>query len=332
MKSTSSPESGKQSITYLEAIREAQARALADDPRVYIYGQDVGDFGGAFKATKNLAREFPGRVLDAPISEDAMVGSAIGAAIEGMRPIIEMQFADFSITGFNQIVNQAATLFWRTQVPCPITIRLPCGGTSGSGPFHSQNLEAIYAHYPGLIVMTPATVEDAYSMLLEAVAIDDPVLFCEHKYLYYHLKADKLPTEAMPTGKARIARAGRDLTIVAYSAMVHEALAVAEELATEGTEVEVVDLRSIKPLDTDTVVASVARTGRLLCVGESWPWGGVTAEVVARVVAEGFGLLDAPPMRLNSKDTPVPYHPNLWAVHRPTARAIMVAIRKLLQQ
>jgi pyruvate dehydrogenase E1 component beta subunit/2-oxoisovalerate dehydrogenase E1 component beta subunit len=332
VKSTSSPESGKQSITYLEAIREAQARALADDPRVYIYGQDVGDFGGAFKATKNLAREFPGRVLDAPISEDAMVGSAIGAAIEGMRPIIEMQFADFSITGFNQIVNQAATLFWRTQVPCPITIRLPCGGTSGSGPFHSQNLEAIYAHYPGLIVMTPATVEDAYSMLLEAVAIDDPVLFCEHKYLYYHLKADKLPTEAMPTGKARIARAGRDLTIVAYSAMVHEALAVAEELATEGTEVEVVDLRSIKPLDTDTVVASVARTGRLLCVGESWPWGGVTAEVVARVVAEGFGLLDAPPMRLNSKDTPVPYHPNLWAVHRPTARAIMVAIRKLLQQ
>jgi pyruvate dehydrogenase E1 component beta subunit/2-oxoisovalerate dehydrogenase E1 component beta subunit len=320
------------SITYLEAIREAQARALAQDPRVFIYGQDVGAFGGAFKATKNLARDFPGRVLDAPISEDAIVGAAIGAAIEGMRPIIEMQFADFSTPGFNQIINQAATHFWRTQVPCPITIRLPSGGTSGSGPFHSQSMETLYAHYPGLIVMTPATVEDAYSMLLEAVAIDDPVIFCEHKYLYYHLKAEKLPTEAMPVGKARIARAGRDMTIVAYSAMVHEALAVADELATERTEVEVVDLRSVKPLDTDTVMASVARTGRLLCVGESWPWGGVTAEVIARVASEGFDLLDAPPVRLNAKDTPVPYHPNLWAAHRPTARTIAAAARNLLRR
>ncbi len=319
------------SITYLEAIRAAQARALADDPRVFIYGQDVGAFGGAFKATKNLAHEFPGRVIDAPISEDAMVGLAVGAAIEGLRPIIEIQFADFSTAGFNQIVNQAATLFWRTNVPCPIVLRLPSGGTSGSGPFHSQNMEAVYAHYPGLVVMTPATVEDAYSMLLEAVALDDPVIFCEHKLLYYHLKAEKLPTEALPIGKARLARAGRDLTIVTYSAMVHEALAVADELKLEGWEIEVVDLRSVKPLDTDTVMASVARTGRLLCVGESWPWGGVTAEVVARVASEGFGLLDAPPQRLNAKDTPVPFHPNLWAAHRPTARNIAAAARNLLR-
>jgi pyruvate dehydrogenase E1 component beta subunit/2-oxoisovalerate dehydrogenase E1 component beta subunit len=319
------------SITYLEAIREAQARALAQDPRVFIYGQDVGAFGGAFKATKTLAQEYPGRVIDAPISEDAIVGLAIGAAVEGMRPIIEMQFADFSTPGFNQIVNHAAAFFWRTQVPCPITIRLPSGGTSGGGPFHSQSLEAIYAHFPGLVVMTPATVEDAYSMLLEAVVIDDPVVFCEHKLLYYHLKAERLPAEAMPVGKARIARPGRDLTIVTYSAMVHEALAVAEELASERTEIDVVDLRSVKPLDTDTVMASVARTGRLLCVGESWPWGGVTAEVVARVASEGFNLLDAPPQRLNAKDTPVPYHPNLWSVHRPTARSIMAAARNLLQ-
>jgi pyruvate dehydrogenase E1 component beta subunit/2-oxoisovalerate dehydrogenase E1 component beta subunit len=182
------------SITYIEAIREAQARALAEDPRVFIYGQDIGSFGGAFKATKNLAAEFPGRVMDAPISEDAIIGLGVGAAIEGRRPIIEMQYADFSTVAFNQIVNQAATLFWRTNVPCPITIRLPCGGTSGSGPFHSQTMESIYAHYPGLVVMTPATVEDAYSMLLEAVAIDDPVIFCEHKLLYYHLKAEKLPS------------------------------------------------------------------------------------------------------------------------------------------
>jgi len=320
------------SITYLEAVREAQAHALRDDPRVFIYGQDVGAFGGAFKATKNLAREFPGRVLDAPISEDAMVGMAVGAAIEGLRPIVEMQFADFSVVGFNQIVNQAATLFWRTNVPCPITIRLPFGGTEGGGPFHSQSIEAIYAHYPGLIVLTPATVEDAYSMLLEAVAIDDPVIFCEHKFLYYHLKAEALPSEALPIGKARIAREGRDLTVVAYSAMVHEALAAAAELSAEGWEIEVVDLRSVKPLDTDTIMASVARTGRLLCVGESWPWGGVTAEIIARVASEGFGLLDVPPQRLNARDTPVPYHPNLWMAHRPTARAIAASARKILRR
>jgi pyruvate dehydrogenase E1 component beta subunit/2-oxoisovalerate dehydrogenase E1 component beta subunit len=319
------------SITYLEAIREAQARALADDPRVFIYGQDVGAFGGAFKATKNLAAEFPGRVLDAPICEDAIVGMAVGAAIGGMRPIVEIQFADFSSLAFNQIVNQAATHFWRTGIPCPITIRMPAGGTSGGGPFHSQSVESLYAHFPGLIVMTPATVEDAYSMLLEAVRLDDPVVFCEHKRLYYHLKAPALPAEAMPVGKARIARPGRDLTIVTYSAMVQDALAAADELASEGSEVEVVDLRTIKPLDTDTVMASVARTGRLLCVGESFPWGGATAEVVARVASEGFGLLDAPPQRLNAKDTPIPYHPNLWLVHRPTAQSVCAAARNLLR-
>jgi pyruvate dehydrogenase E1 component beta subunit/2-oxoisovalerate dehydrogenase E1 component beta subunit len=318
-------------LTYIDAIREAQAHALRDDPRVFIYGQDIGAFGGAFKATKNLAKEFPGRVLDSPISEDAMVGLAVGAAIEGMRPIIEMQFADFSTVGFNQIVNQAATLFWRTNVPCPITVRLPFGGTSGGGPFHSQCIETIYAHYPGLIVLTPATVEDAYSMLLEAVALDDPVIFCEHKFLYRHLKAEKLPSEALPIGKARIAREGRDLTIVTYSAMLHEALEAATELAPEGWEIEIVDLRSVKPLDTDTVMASVARTGKLLCVGEAWPWGGVTAEIIARVASEGYGLLDAPPQRLNAKDTPVPYHPNLWTAHRPTARAVAAAARKLLR-
>lgn len=319
------------SITYLEAIREAQKQALALDPRVFIYGQDVGNFGGAFKATKNLAQEFPGRVIDSPLSEDAIVGLAVGAAIEGMRPIVEMQFADFSSVGFNQIVNQAATLYWRTGVPCPLVVRLPSGGTSGSGPFHSQSLESLYAHFPGLVVVTPATVEDAYSLLLEAVALDDPVIFCEHKLLYYHLKAERLPTEALPIGRARIAREGRHLTVVAYGAMVHEALVAADELSADGWQAEVVDLRSVKPLDTDTVMGSVARTGRLLCVSEGWPWGGVAAEVVARVATEGFDLLDAPPQRLNSKDTPVPFHPHLWAAHRPTARSIASAARKLLR-
>ena len=318
-------------ITYLEAIRLAQRKALADDPRVFLYGQDIGAFGGAFKATKSLAKEFPGRVLDSPISEDAMVGMAIGAAVEGMRPIVEMQFADFSTCGFNQIVNQAATLHYRTGVPCPVVVRLPSVGTPGSGPFHSQSMEAVYAHYPGIVVMTPATVEDAYSMLLEAVSLDDPVIFCEHKFLYYHLKADGLPGEALPFGKARIARPGRDATVVAYGAMVHEALAAAEDLREDGYDIEVVDLRTVRPLDTDTLLASVARTGRLLALGESWPWGGVTAEVVARVAAEGFGLLDAPPQRLNAKETPVPYHPALWGTHRPTASAVASSLRHLLE-
>lgn len=318
------------SVTYLEAIRDAQRHALAEDPTVFLYGQDIGNFGGAFKATKNLAKEFPGRVLDAPISEDAMLGMAVGAAIDGMRPIVEMQFADFSSIAFNQIVNQAATHFWRTGVPCPLVVRLPSGGTSGSGPFHSQSLESIYAHFPGLVVLTPATVGDAYCMLREAVALKDPVIFCEHKFLYYHLKADSIPTECLPIGKARIARNGKHATVVTYSAMLHECLRAANELAEDGYEVEVVDLRSVKPLDTDTILASVARTGRLLVVGESFPWGGVSAEVISRVASEGFHLLDAPPRRLNSKDTPIPYHPNLWGTHRPTANSIVNSLRQLL--
>jgi pyruvate/2-oxoglutarate/acetoin dehydrogenase E1 component len=319
-------------ITYLDAIREAQAVAMEEDRNVYIYGQDVAGFGGAFKATKGLAERFPGRVIDAPISEDAIVGSAVGAAIEGMRPIVEMQFADFSAVAFNQIINQAATTYWRTGIPCPITIRLPSGGTEGSGPFHSQSLESIYAHYPGLIVMTPATVEDAYGMLLEAIRIDDPVIFCEHKLLYYHLKAESLPKTVLPAGKARIARAGRHATVVACSAMVHEALRAARVLSEEGWEIEVVDLRTAKPIDTDTILASVARTGRLLAVAESFPWGGLTAEVVSRVSSEGFHLLDAAPQRMNSKDTPIPYHPNLWRAHRPTWQTIAATVRDLVRQ
>ena len=213
-----------------------------------------------------------------------------------------------------------------------MTVRLPSGGTKGSGPFHSQSMESIYAHYPGLIVMTPATVEDAYTMLIDAVAIDDPVVYCEHKYLYYHLKDDSLPDKGLATGRARIAREGRDLTIVSYSAMTQEALIAANELSREGFEIEVVDLRTVKPLDTNTVLASVARTGRLLAVGESFPFGGVTAEVVARVANEGFHLLDAPPQRINAKDTPIPYHPNLWSIHRPGAKRIAAKVRQLLRE
>jgi pyruvate/2-oxoglutarate/acetoin dehydrogenase E1 component len=318
------------SVTYIDAILAAQEKLLRDDERVFLYGQDIGAFGGAFKATKGLLEKFPGRVFDSPISEDAMIGLAVGAAIEGMRPIVEMQFADFSSIAFNQIVNQAATHYYRTGVPVPITVRLPSGGTAGSGPFHSQSMESIYAHYPGLVVVTPATVSDAYHMLVDAVALDDPVVYCEHKFLYRWLKSKEIQGEHLPIGMARIVRPGKHATVVAYSAMVHEAVRAAERLHEIGWEIEVVDLRSVKPLDMDTVLASVARTGRLLAVGEAFPWGGVTAEVVARVAAEGFHLLDAPPQRLNARDTPVPYHPKLWAAHRPTPESICAALRKLL--
>lgn len=318
-------------VTYIDAIRDAQEQALEQNDEVFLYGQDIGKFGGAFKATKGLQERWPDRVIDAPISEDAMIGMAVGAAIEGMRPIVEMQFADFSSVAFNQIVNQAATHYYRTGVPVPLVIRMPSGGTPGSGPFHSQCMESIYAHYPGTVVVTPATVADAHSMLLQAVDLDDPVIYCEHKFLYRWLKSDDFKGDDLPIGKARITRSGKHATVATYSAMVHEAVRAADMLYKEGGwEIEVVDLRSVKPLDTDTVVASVARTGRLLALGEAFPWGGVTAEVVSRVCADGFHLLDAPPMRLNAKDTPVPYHPKLWAMHRPTPESICAALRELL--
>ncbi len=318
------------SVTYIDAIHQAQLDLLRSRVDVFLYGQDIGAFGGAFKATKGLQEEFPDRVLDSPISEDAMVGMAIGAAISGMRPIVEMQFADFSSIAFNQIVNHAGTHFYRTGVPVPITVRLPCGGTPGSGPFHSQMVEALYGHYPGIVVVTPATVSDAFHLLKASVELDDPVVFCEHKFLYRWLKAAKISEEVLPLGQARISRPGKHATVVTYSAMVHEAVRAANRMSEEGWEIEVVDLRTIKPLDMDTVLASVARTGRLLALGEAFPWGGVTAEVVSRVVAEGFHLLDAAPLRLNARDTPIPYHPNLWAAHRPTPESIVEKLRELL--
>ena len=318
------------SVTYIDAIHQAQLELLREDKTVFLYGQDIGDFGGAFKATKGFKEEFGPRVLDAPISEDAMIGMAVGAAINGMRPIVEMQFADFSSVAFNQLVNQAGTHYYRTGIPIPITVRMPCGGTPGSGPFHSQMVESIYAHYPGLVVVTPATVSDAYQLLKESVQLEDPVIFCEHKFLYRWLKSASIKGDGLPLGKARLTRAGKHATVVTYSAMVHEAVRAADRLAEEGWEIEVVDLRSVKPLDIDTVLASVARTGRLLALGEGFPWGGVTAEVVSRVVAEGFHLLDAPPLRLNAKDTPIPYHPDLWAAHRPTPESIVEKLRELL--
>lgn len=321
------------SVTYIDAIRQAMLELLEEDPAVFLYGEDIaGTFGGAFKATKGLAEMFPGRVLNAPIAEDAIVGMAIGAAIGGMKPIAEMQFADFGILALNQMCNNAAAHYFRTGMPLNVTLRMPCGGTPGGGPYHSQMVEALFAHFPGVHVFTPATVADAYYMLKQAVQIPDPVVFLEHKFLYRWLKADSwTEAEPLPIGRARIARPGRHATVVTYSAMVPETLKAAELLATtSGYHIEVVDLRTVKPIDTDTLLASVARTGRLLVVSEDFPWGGVAAEVVARVTSEGFHLLDAPPLRLSSKESPIPYHPDLWKAHRPHAEDIVAAVRYLL--
>ncbi len=321
------------SVTYIDAIHQALDELLAEDPDVFLLGEDIaGTFGGAFKATKGLDAKYPGRVLNAPIAEDAIAGVGMGAALGGMKPIVEMQFADFGTLALNQAGNNAGAHFYRTGIPVNLTFRMPCGGTPGGGPYHSQSLEALFAHYPGLHVFTPATVADAYYMLKQAVQIPDPVIFLEHKFLYRWLKADTwADANPLPIGQARIARPGQHATVVAFSAMVPEALRAADELAaTSGYELEVVDLRSVKPLDIDTILDSVARTARLLVVSEDFPWGGVAAEVVAQVSAQGFHLLDAPPLRLSAHDTPIPAHPELWKAHRPGAAAIAEAARYLI--
>ena len=323
-------ESAERPVKYLEAIRLALGELLEDDPRVFLYGQDIaGNFGGAFKATKGLAERFPTRVLNAPISEDAITGIAIGAAQEGLVPIIEFQFADFASIAFNQLVNHAATMHWRTGQTCPLVARLPVGGTPGGGPFHSQMVEGWLTHHPGLVVVAPSTVADAYFLLKDAAACPDPVVFCEHKYLYYHLAAEFDPRRAehLPMGRAAIRRAGTDCTVVSWSGMVHEALKAAEVLAGEHEiECEVIDLRCLRPLDADTILESVARTGRLVVATESWPFGGVTAEILAVVASEAFQHLDAPPQRLAALDTPIPFHPALFAAHHPDAARIAALV------
>jgi pyruvate/2-oxoglutarate/acetoin dehydrogenase E1 component len=316
--------------TYIEAIRLAMGDSMENDPRVFIYGQDIGaPFGGAFKATKGLGERFPERVINSPISEDAMTGLAIGAALAGMRPVIEFQFADFSSIAFNQLVNHAGTTYWRTGKSCPITARLPSGGTSGAGPFHCQMPEAWFSHHPGLIVVCPSTVADAFHMLKDAIACNDPVIYCEHKFLYNHLKDDADPrtAERMPLGAAAIRRHGGDCTLVSYSAMVHTCLQAAESLASEhGIEVEVVDLRCVRPLDERTILSSVARTGRIVVASEDWPWGSVSAEVVSLVSDHGFHFLDAPPARISALDVPIPSYPALYDAQRPNAERIAAAV------
>ncbi len=320
--------------TYLEAIRDAMREEMRRDESVFILGEDVGLYGGAFKITEGFLEEFGSdRVIDTPISEAAIVGAAIGAAHMGMRPIAEMQFIDFIAPAFDMIVNFAAKSRYRTGIGAGIVIRGPCGGGARSGPFHSQNVESFFANVPGLKMVAPATARDAKGLLTAAIRDPDPVLYFEHKFLYRRIKEEIEPGEeiVVPLGEARVHRQGGDLTIATYGAMVWKAGEAAERIAAEdGSEIEILDIRSIRPLDTRTIVESVRRTGRLLIVHEAPKFGGFAGEITAQVCEEAFEWLDAPIRRVTAMDTPVPFAPTLEDRYLPQTEDIVAAARWLL--
>jgi 2-oxoisovalerate dehydrogenase E1 component beta subunit len=320
-------------ITYLEAIREALAEEMRRDPRVFVLGEDVGLYGGAFGATQGLMEEFGElRCLDTPISESAIIGASVGAAMRGYRPIAEMQFGDFISCGFDQIVNQAATLRYRCggRVSCPIVVRVPTGGNVGGGLYHSQNTEGWFVHRPGLKVVAPSTAYDAKGLLKAAVRDDNPVLFFEHKYLYRRAKGP-VPDgdDIVPIGVAATRREGRDITLLTYAAMVQPSLDAAERLANDGVEVEVIDLRSLMPYDKAAILASVERTGRALIVHEDVKTLGMGAELSAVIMEERFEFLDAPVTRLTYPDAHCPFAHGLEQHNLPDTDKITDALRKL---
>jgi 2-oxoisovalerate dehydrogenase E1 component beta subunit len=320
--------------TYLEAIRDAMAEEMRRDERVFILGEDVGVYGGAFKITDGFLDEFgPERVIDTPISEAAIVGAAIGAAHMGLRPIAEMQFIDFIAPAFDMIVNFAAKSRYRTGIGAGLVIRGPCGGGARSGPFHSQNVESYFANVAGLKMVAPATVRDAKGLLTAAIRDPDPVLYFEHKFLYRRVK-EMLPEGeeiVVPIGKARRHREGDDLTIVTYGAMLHRADEAAQTIeAEDGATIDLLDLRSLRPLDTGAIVESVRRTGRLLIVHEAAGFGGFAGEITAQVNEHAFEWLDAPIRRVTAIDTPVPYAPALEDYYLPQTDDITAAARWLL--
>jgi 2-oxoisovalerate dehydrogenase E1 component beta subunit len=315
--------------TYLEAIRAALEDELASDDRVVLLGEDVGEMGGAFRVTEGLHARFgDARVIDTPMAETAIVGAAIGMATSGLRPIAELQFADFVSCAYDQLVTEAAKLHYRFGIAVPMVVRAPSGGGVGAGPFHSQNPEGVFAHVPGLKVVCPGTVQDAYDLLRAAVADPNPVLFFEHKALYRSLRGlleRRAPEE--PLGRAVVRRPGDDVTVVTYGGMVPRCLDAAGELAGEGIDVEVVDLRTVHPADHETVGASVERTGRLVVVHEDTRSSGVGAEIAARVAEERFFSLDAPIARVAAPDTPVPFALPLEQAYVPSVERISTAIR-----
>jgi 2-oxoisovalerate dehydrogenase E1 component beta subunit len=320
-------------ITYLEAIRQALFDEMARDERVFVLGEDVGVYGGAFKVTDGLQAKFgDARVIDTPISETAIVGAAIGASYMGMRPVAEVQFIDFIACCFDMLTNFAATSRYRNGAGVPIVVRGPCGGGVSGGPFHSLNPEAFFLNTPGLKMVEPSTAYDAKGLLKAAIRDDDPVLYFEHKYLYRRIK-DEVPADdyVVPIGKAAVRREGSDLSIVTFGAMVHTALDAAAKLAEAGVQAEVVDLRSLAPLDREAILASVSKTSRVILLHEATRTGGIGGELAAIIAEEAFGYLDAPVTRVASLDTPVPYAPPLEAAFLPSVDTVVSAAKRLVK-
>jgi pyruvate/2-oxoglutarate/acetoin dehydrogenase E1 component len=317
--------------TYLEAIREGLWEEMERDPNVFLIGEDIGVYGGAFKVTAGFLEKFgEKRVVDTPISESAIVGASIGAALMGLRAVAEMQFSDFISCGFDQIVNFAAKCRYRWDAPVPIVIRAPSGGGIHGGPFHSQNPEMWFVRTPGLKVVAPATAYDAKGLIKSAIRANDPVLFFEHKGLYRRIREDLPSSEyTVPLGKARIARAGRDLSIITYGAMVWTALEAAETLAREGIEVEVLDLRTLSPLDRDAVCDSARKTSKVLLLHEDTQTGGLAGELAATLTERVWEHLDGPIVRVTAPDTPVPFSPPLEEAFLPNAQKVIEKARWL---
>jgi 2-oxoisovalerate dehydrogenase E1 component beta subunit len=319
--------------TYLEAIREAMWEEMESDPTVLLLGEDIGAYGGAFKLTKGFVDRFgKDRVIDTPISEEGYTGVAIGAAYMGLRPIVEFQFIDFIASAFNMITNFAAKSRYRWGAGVPIVLRGPMGGGVHAGPFHSQSPEMYFVHTPGLKVVAPATVYDAKGLLKTAIRDEDPVLYLEHKKLYRKLKED-LPENdfTVPLGKASIRRKGRDIVVITYGAMVHTAVEAAATLGEEGIEVEVVDLRSLVPLDRETILDSVKRINKVMILHEDTRTGGMGGEIAALIAEEAFDDLDGPIVRVTAPDTPVPYSPPLEEAFIPQPRDVVDAARRLAE-
>lgn len=318
-------------VTYLEAIKQGMREEMQRDESVYIMGEDVAVYGGAFKVTAGLLNEFgPLRVIDTPLSESAIIGAAIGSALMGQRPIAEMQFIDFIACGFDQIVNMAAKLHYRNGMAVPMVIRGPSGGGVHGGPFHSQNPESWFVHTPGLKVVAPGSVKDAYGLIKSAIRDDDPVIYFEHKYLYRRLK-DELPGDdyVVPIGKANVVREGTDMTIFTYGWMVEQSMTAAAQLEEQDVWVEVVDLRTLLPLDRDTILASIAKTNKAMIVHEATRTLGVGAEVSAILAEEAFDMLDGPIVRVTAPDTPVPFSPPLEKAFLPDPEKIVAAAQQL---
>jgi pyruvate/2-oxoglutarate/acetoin dehydrogenase E1 component len=319
-------------ITYLEAIREALFEEMDRDENVFCLGEDIGVYGGAFKVTEGLQNKFgQARVIDTPISEIAIIGAAAGAAHMGMRPVCEMQFIDFISCGYDMLTNYVATARYRAMLPCPMVVRGPSGGYVRGGPFHSQNPEAAFLHTPGLKMVYPATASDAKGLMKSAIRDEDCVLFFEHKYLYRRIR-EEMPAgdHLVPIGKARTAREGTDVSIITYAATVWKALEAAEELEKEGMSVEVIDLRSLAPMDDEAIVATVRKTNRVLIVHEDTRTGGVAGEITARINELAFEWLDAPILRVTAADVPLPYSPPLEDYVLPQTADIVKAVRRLV--